>query len=87
MQKNYEQLKKTRKMNVTKMKVETNMKGFLRWMKQHPRRRLDGFFSVGDRNLTHDEVVRVVNYAVEHGYRTDADIPGEELAKLLKDEQ
>ena len=49
--------------------------------------RLHGFFSVGDRYLTHDEVVRVVNYAVEHGYRTDADIPGEVLTKLLEDEQ
>lgn len=37
--------------------------------------------------MTHNEVVKIVNYAVEKGYRTDADIPGEELAKLLEDEE
>ena len=55
-------------------------------MKAHPKKNLAGYFSIGDRELTHNEVVKIVNYAVEKGYRTDADIPGEELAKLLEDE-
>lgn len=67
------------------MKITTNMKGFQKWMKAHPRKRLDGYFSVGERYLTHAEVVKIVNYAVEHGYRTDADIPSEVLTKLLSE--
>lgn len=69
------------------MKITTNMKGFQGWMKRNPRKRLDGYFSIGDRELTHNEVVKIVNYAVEKEYRTDADIPGEELAKLLEEQQ
>jgi hypothetical protein len=69
------------------MKITTNMKGFQKWMKAHPKKNLAGYFSIGDRELTHNEVVKIVNYAVEKGYRTDADIPGEELAKLLEDEE
>jgi len=61
------------------------MKGFQRYMKANPKKNLDGYFNIGDRELTHNEVVKIVNYAVEKGYRTDADIPGEELAKLLED--
>lgn len=67
------------------MKITTNMKGFQKWMKAHPRKRLDGYFKIGDRELTHNEVVKIVNYAVEHGYRTNADIPGEEIEKLLSE--
>ena len=37
--------------------------------------------------IANNEVVKIVNYAVEKGYRTDADIPSEELAKLLEDEE
>lgn len=69
------------------MKITTNMKGFQSWMKAHPKKNLAGYFLIGDRELTHNEVVKIVNYAVEKGYRTDADIPGEELAKLLEDEE
>lgn len=34
--------------------------------------------------MTHNEVVKIVNYAVEKGYRTDADIPSVELEQLLE---
>ena len=30
-----------------------------------------------------DEIVRIVNYAVEKGYERDIDIPGEEIETLL----
>ena len=69
------------------MKIRTNMRGFQKWMKAHPKKNLAGCFHVGDRDLTHNEVVKIVNYAVEKGYRTDADIPGEELAKLLEEKE
>jgi hypothetical protein len=60
------------------------MKGFQGWMKRNPRKRTDGFFSFGGKELTHEQIKKIVNYAVEKGYRTDADIPGEEVAKLLE---
>lgn len=63
--------------------IATNMRGFQNWMKEHPRKRTDGFFSVGGRELTHEEVKRVVGYAVEKGYKTDADIPEDEIKQLL----
>lgn len=66
-----------------KMKLKTNMKGFQRWMKEHPRKRTDGYFNVGDRELTHEEVKRMVDYAVEKGYETEADIPEEEVTEML----
>jgi hypothetical protein len=34
--------------------------------------------------MTDTEVRRVVSYAVEKGYETEADIPSAELAELLK---
>ena len=68
------------------MKITTNMKGFQQWMKAHPKKNLARYFSIGDRELTHNEVVKIVNYAVEHGYRTDADIPSEVINKLLSEQ-
>lgn len=52
-------------------------------MKEHPRKKVDGYFSFGGRELTHDEIVRIVNYAVEKGYERDIDIPEEEIKTLL----
>ena len=59
------------------------MKGFQRWMKEHPRKNTSGYFRFGGRELTHEEVKKVVDYAVEKGYRTDADIPANEVLQLL----
>ncbi len=65
------------------IRMKTNMKGFQRWMKEHPRKRVDGYFNFGDREMTHEEIKKMVDYAVLMGYRTEADIPEEEIAKLL----
>lgn len=65
------------------IKMTTNMKGFQRWMREHPRKRVDGYFNLGDRKMTHEEIKKMVDYAVLMGYRTEADIPEEELAKVL----
>jgi len=65
------------------IKITTNMKGFQRWMREHPRKRVDGYFNLGDREMKHEEIKKMVDYAVLMGYETEADIPGEELAKLL----
>lgn len=65
-------------------KLTTNMRGFQRWMREHPRKRTDGFFTFGGKELSHSQVKAIVDYAVKNGYRTDADIPSEEVARILK---
>ena len=77
-------------MNYTKImekktfKITTCMRGFKRWMDIHQRKNLRGYFSVNGRDMTNAEVRRVVSYAVEKGYETEADIPSEELEQLLQ---
>lgn len=68
-------------------KITTNMRGFQRWMKEHPRKRTDGYFSFGGKELTHEQIKRIVDYAVKKGYRTDADIPANEVARLLEEKK
>ena len=69
------------------MKITTNMRGFQRWMKEHPRKRTDGFFTFGGKALTHEQVKKIVNYAVMKGYQTEADIPANEVARLLEEKK
>lgn len=71
-------------MGTKTFKICTCMRGFKKWMDAHPRKNLNGFFSVDGRDMTDAEVRRVVSYAVEKGYETEADIPSEELDQLLK---
>lgn len=63
--------------------MKTNMFGLWRWMAAHPRKNYAGYFSVNGKPLSHQEVIKVVNYCVNHGYQTECDIPDEELAQLL----
>lgn len=63
--------------------MHTNMKGFQRWMKEHPRKRVDGYFDLNGRAMTHEEIKKMVDYAVLMGYRTEADIPSDEIRKVL----
>ena len=65
------------------IQIKTNMKGFQRWMKEHPRKRTDGFFVFGGKELTHEQVKKMVDYAVLKGYETDADIPANEIIEIL----
>lgn len=65
------------------MKIKTNMRGFQRWMKEHPRKRTDGFFAFGGKELTHEQIKKMVDYAVFKGYETDADIPANEIIEIL----
>ena len=59
------------------------MRGLHKWIQAHPRKNLRGFCTINGRDMTHDEVKRVVAYAVEKGYETEVDIPSDELAKVL----
>lgn len=70
-------------MEAKTFKIRTSMRGFKQWMDEHPRQNLTGFFSHNGRDMTDAEIRRVVSYAVENGYETDADIPSEELARIL----
>lgn len=69
------------------MNLTTNMRGFQNWMKRNPRKRTDGFFTFMGKPLSHEQVKAMVNYAVEKGYRTDADIPCDEIKQVLKWEE
>lgn len=60
--------------------VTTNLKGLKKWAW---RKNLNGFFSYGGRELTDAEVRKLVEYGISKGYRTEADIPGEEVEQLL----
>lgn len=71
-------------METKTVKITTCMRGFKKWIDAHPRKNLRGFFTVNGRDMTDAEVRRVVSYAVEKGYETEADIPSTELAELLK---
>jgi hypothetical protein len=65
------------------MKMTVNMKGLQKWMQKHPRRRTDGWFSINGKELTHEQVKTMIDYAVQKGYRTDADIQEEVIAEIL----
>ncbi|MBR1725299.1 MAG: hypothetical protein IJ724_01385 [Muribaculaceae bacterium] len=68
------------------MKVTTNMAGFMRWYKKHPRVRLDGYFAVGGKLLTHNQVLAALEYAIEHNCRTEQDIPTDIVEKIVNGE-
>lgn len=67
----------------TTFKITTCMRGLQKWIEAHPRKNLRGFFTVDGRDMSHNEVKRVVAYAVSKGYETERDIPSDELAELL----
>lgn len=73
-------------MEVKTVKITTCMRGLKKWIDAHPRKNLRGFFTLNGRDMTDKEVRRVVSYAVEKGYDTEEDIPSEELALLLRND-
>ena len=60
--------------------MRTNLKGF---KKNLWRKNLTGFFVCNGRELTDSEVRKIVDYGISKGYETDADIPDDELGKVL----
>lgn len=63
-----------------KIKLTTCLVGLKRnWW----RKNLRGYFVFNGRELTDAEVRKVVEYGISKGYETEADIPDEELKKLL----
>lgn len=66
-----------------KMKMTTNLEGLKKFAWK---RNLKGFFVLNGRELSDNEVRRVVEYGIAKGYRTEADIPDDEVAQLLDKE-
>ena len=64
-------------------KVTVNMKGLKKWMKENPNKNYEGYFDINGKPMTHDQVVLIVYYAIEKGYKTEADIPSEDLEFLF----
>lgn len=62
------------------VQMRTNLKGF---KKNLWRKNLTGFFECNGRELTDSEVRKIVDYGISKGYETDADIPDDELGKVL----
>lgn len=60
--------------------IKTNLLGLRKWAW---RKKLDGFFSVNGKELTDEQVRKMVDWAISKGYVYDADIPVNEVIELL----
>ena len=62
--------------------LKTNLKGFKRncWSKN-----LYGYFTYNGKPMTDAQVRRMVNYGIEHGCRTEADIPEDKFVEILQE--
>lgn len=68
----------------TVVKLSCNLKGLKR--SKSWRKNLSGFFELDNGTpLSDSQVRRIVEYGIKNGYETERDIPGEEIEKLLKD--
>lgn len=66
--------------------MKTNMAGLMRWHRNNPRKRLDGYFTVDGKSLTHNQVLAALEYAIEHNCKTEQDIPSDIVEKIVKGE-
>ena len=64
--------------------MKTNMAGLMRWHLNNPRKRLDGYFTVDGKALTHNQVLAALEYAIEHNCRTEQYIPTDIVEKIIK---
>ena len=62
--------------------LRTNLQGFKRncW-----RKNLHGFFTYNGKPMTDAQVRRMVNWGIEHGYVTEADIPEDKFVEILRE--
>lgn len=65
------------------VQVTTNLKGLKRnWWKKN----LKGFFTINGNPLSDSQVRKLVNWGIEHGCRTEADIPEDKIAEILQEQ-
>lgn len=62
------------------MQLTTNLKGF---KKNCWRKNLSGYFTVNGQPLSDTQVRRLVNWGIEHGCRTEADIPADRIMDII----
>ena len=62
--------------------LKTNLRGLKRncW-----RKNLHGFFTYKGKPMSDAQVRRLVNWGIEHGCRTEADIPADKVADILRE--
>lgn len=65
---------------MTKMQLHTNLQGLKKWAW---RKNLRGYFILNGRELTDKEVRMIVEYGISKGYRTEGDIPDDEVLQVL----
>jgi hypothetical protein len=67
---------------MTTVQLTTNLQGLKRncW-----RKNLNGFFTIGGKPLSDSQVRKLVNWGIEHGCRTEADIPADKIAEILQE--
>lgn len=65
------------------VQVTANLKGLKRncWKKN-----LNGFFTINGRPLSDSQVRKLVNWGIEHGCRTEADIPEDKIPEILQEQ-
>ncbi len=68
------------------MIMKTDMAGLMRWHRKNPSKRLDGYFIHDGKELTHNQVLAALEYAIEHNCRTEQDIPTDIVEKIVKGE-
>lgn len=62
--------------------LKTNLQGFKRnnWKKN-----LHGYFTYNGKPMSDAQVRRMVNWGIEHGCRTEADIPEDKFEEILRE--
>lgn len=68
---------------MTTVQLTTNLQGLKRW---EWRKNLDGLFTIGGKPLSDSHVRKLVNWGIEHGCRTEADIPEDKIAEILREQ-
>lgn len=61
--------------------IRTNLKGFKANCFHFDN--LTGFFTYKGREMTDLEVRTIVEWGIQHGYETDADLPGEMVDRII----
>lgn len=61
-------------------KVHTSLKGLKKW---EWKKNLQGYFTIGDRELTDAETRKLVEFGLSKGYDTDADFTEDDLKELF----
>lgn len=62
------------------MKIHTCLEGVKKWAWK---KNLKGFFTRNGRELTDAEVRKIVEYGISKGYKTEIDIPEDEVDQIL----